>query len=133
MKGNGSEGKGQLYVPLPLPLGEVAERSEDGEGYQTDRKPLSVTCGDSSPFGRAKSLHLGYIGIKNGAYRHRYAPFIVLPIFTKLSVFLFLYRSTPRNFLARMPTTKDRTATLMLMIAISENRDLKGSSWATEV
>ena len=33
---------------LPLPLGEVAERSEDGEGT------LSVTCGDSSPSGGAK-------------------------------------------------------------------------------
>ena len=38
--------------PLPLPLGEVAERSEDGEGKR--RKPLSVACGDSSPRGRAK-------------------------------------------------------------------------------
>ena len=37
--------------PLPLPLGEVAEQGEDGEGFQT----LSVTCGDSSPRGRAKA------------------------------------------------------------------------------
>ena len=40
---------------MPLPLGEVAERSEDGE-----RKPgcntLSVTFGDSSPKGRAKGV-----------------------------------------------------------------------------
>ena len=40
--------------PLPRPLGEVAERSEDGEGKQSYRKALSVTCGDSSPKGRAK-------------------------------------------------------------------------------
>ena len=47
---------------MPLPLGEVAERSEDGEGWNSvaqlltrkDRKALSVTFGDSSPRGRAK-------------------------------------------------------------------------------
>ena len=39
--------------PLPLPLGEVAERSEDGEG-KPGCKTLSVTYGDSSPKGRAK-------------------------------------------------------------------------------
>ena len=39
--------------PLPLPLGEVAERSEDGEGIQ-GCMALSVTFGDSSPGGRAK-------------------------------------------------------------------------------
>ena len=39
--------------PLPLPLGEVDERSEDGEG-KPGCKALSVTCGDSSPGGRAK-------------------------------------------------------------------------------
>ena len=49
---------------LPLPLGEVAERSEDGEG-KLDCNTLSVTFGDSSPRGRAK-----------GPYR--YAPFPVL-------------------------------------------------------
>ena len=42
---------------LPLPLGEVAERSEDGEG-KPGRKALSVTFGDSSPRGRAKGLYL---------------------------------------------------------------------------
>ena len=42
--------------PLPLPLGEVAERSEDGEGKHLCRKALSVTFGDSSPGGRAKGL-----------------------------------------------------------------------------
>ena len=45
---------------LPLPVGEVAERSEDGEGkqcpYKKGCKPLSVTCGDSSPKGRAKTV-----------------------------------------------------------------------------
>ena len=41
--------------PLPLPLGEVAERSEGGEGKWA-RKALSVTFGDSSPRGRAKGL-----------------------------------------------------------------------------
>ena len=39
--------------PLPLPLGEVAERSEDGEG-KPGCNALSVTFGDSSPKGRAK-------------------------------------------------------------------------------
>ena len=39
--------------PLPLPLGEVDERSEDGEG-KPGCKALSVACGDSSPKGRAK-------------------------------------------------------------------------------
>ena len=39
--------------PLPLPLGEVAERSEDGEG-KTGCNTLSVTFGDSSPKGRAE-------------------------------------------------------------------------------
>ena len=43
-------------VPSPLPLGEVDERSEDGEGKQ-GCKTLSVTCGDSSPKGRAKGLY----------------------------------------------------------------------------
>ena len=49
--------------PSPLPLGEVAEQSEDGEGGEArqgpvlppkGRKALSVTFGDSSPRGRAK-------------------------------------------------------------------------------
>ena len=43
--------------PLPLPMGEVAERSEDGEG-KTGCNTLSVTFGDSSPGGRAKGLHM---------------------------------------------------------------------------
>ena len=43
------------------------------------------------------------------------------------------HRSTPRNFLARMPTMKDSTATLMLMTAISRKRERKGWSWATLV
>ena len=42
------------------------------------RKALSVTCGDSSPKGRAKA---SYIGTRNGAYLYRYAPFILrLPL-----------------------------------------------------
>ncbi len=52
--------------PLPLPLGEVAERSEDGEGRNKlvlsfKRRhtafSLSVTFGDSSPKWRAKGLY----------------------------------------------------------------------------
>ena len=43
--------------PLPLPLGEVAERSEDGEGKR-GCNALSVTFGDSSPRGRAKGLDM---------------------------------------------------------------------------
>ena len=42
--------------PLPLPLGEAAERSEDGEGKWV-RKALPA-CGDSSPRGRAKGLDM---------------------------------------------------------------------------
>ena len=77
---------------LASPVGEVAERSEDGEGKKRQRpigkcwhlrrqmtsrgrKVLSVTCGDSSPKGRAKA---SYIGTRNGAYLYRYAPFTVL-------------------------------------------------------
>ena len=73
--------------PLPLPVGEA----EDGRGQITatsigkcwhlrrqmtsrGRKALSVTCGDSSPKGRAKA---SYIGTRNGAYLYRYAPFTV--------------------------------------------------------
>ena len=42
-------------TPLPLSLGEVSERSEDGEGTQWG-KALSATFGGSSPKGRAKGL-----------------------------------------------------------------------------
>ena len=38
---------------LPLPVGEVSERSEDGEGNKAPGT-LSVTFGDSSPKGGAK-------------------------------------------------------------------------------
>ena len=41
---------------MPLPLGEVSERSEDREG-KLGRKALSVTFGDSSPRGRAKGMY----------------------------------------------------------------------------
>ena len=58
-------------------MGEVAERSEDGEGKQ-GCKALSVTFGDSSPRGRAKGL---YLDTRNGAYLYRYAPFTVLYYF----------------------------------------------------
>ena len=78
--------------PLPLPVGEVASaaRTEKGQITATSigkcwhlrrqmtsrgRKALSVTCGDSSPKGRAKA---SYIGTRNGAYLYRYAPFTVL-------------------------------------------------------
>ena len=67
-----------MMPPLPLSLGEVAERSEDGEGKQ-GCKALSVTCGDSSPKGRAKGLYPSPVKYtKNGAYLHRYAPFAIL-------------------------------------------------------
>ena len=80
--------------PLPLPVGEVAcgraARTEKEQITATSigkcwhlrrqmtsrgRKALSVTCGDSSPKGRAKA---SYIGTRNGAYLYRYAPFTVL-------------------------------------------------------
>ena len=80
--------------PLASPCGRGGQRSEDGEKEQITaltsigkcwhlrrqmtsrgRKALSVTCGDSSPKGRAKA---SYIGTRNGAYLYRYAPFTVL-------------------------------------------------------
>ena len=64
---------------MPLPLGEVAERSEDGEGKQ-GCKTLSVTCGGSSPKGRAKGLYPSPVKYtKNGAYLHGYAPLTLRP------------------------------------------------------
>ena len=41
-------------------------------------------------------------------------------------VMLCAYSSTPRNFFARMPTTKDRTATPVEISAISRKRRRKG-------
>ena len=78
--------------PLPLPCGRGgrAQRGRRGQitatsnrkmlaPSQADDVPraqgLSVTCGDSSPKGRAKA---SYIGTRNGAYLYRYAPFTVL-------------------------------------------------------
>ena len=52
----GAQRDNELHF-LPLPLGEVAERSEDGEGKWM-RRALSVTFGDSSPRGRAKGLDM---------------------------------------------------------------------------
>ena len=46
--------------PLPLPLGEVDERSEDGEG-KLGCNALSVAYGDSSPKGRAKGCSFYFI------------------------------------------------------------------------
>ena len=46
--------------PLPLPLGEVDERSEDGDG-KLGCNALSVTFGDSSPKGRAKGCPFHFI------------------------------------------------------------------------
>ena len=46
-----------MVHPLPLPLGKVAERSEDGEG-KPGCNTLSVTFGDGSPKGRAKGQYL---------------------------------------------------------------------------
>ena len=89
-----SDGRKTVSVPAPLasPCGRGGQRSEDGEEQITatsigkcwhlrrqmtsrGRKALSVTCGDSSPKGRAKA---SYIGTRNGAYLYRYAPFTVL-------------------------------------------------------
>ena len=63
--------------PLPLSLGEVSERSEDGEG-KLGCKALSVTFGDSSPRGRAKGL-CPHVGLKNGTNLHGYAPLTLRP------------------------------------------------------
>ena len=62
--------------PLPLPLGEVAERSEDGEG-KPGFDTLSVTFGDSSPKGRAKRMY-PHLGAKTESIGNRYAPFTIL-------------------------------------------------------
>ncbi len=48
-------GHNELH-PLPLSMGKVTERSEDGEGTH-GCNALSVTFGDSSPKGRAKGLY----------------------------------------------------------------------------
>ena len=53
---SGAQRDNELHF-LPLPMGEVAERSEDGEGKWV-RKALSVTFGDSSPKGGAKGLDM---------------------------------------------------------------------------
>ena len=63
-----------------------ANASPSGRGGRVQRgrsrktlRTLSVTCGDSSPKGRAKGLHPAawYVGIRNGAYLCRYAPLTV--------------------------------------------------------
>ena len=50
--------------------------------FETGRKALSVTFGDSSPRGRAKkaacNCAIGHNCIRNGAYLYRYAPLTVL-------------------------------------------------------
>lgn len=46
-----------MVRPLPLLLGEVDERSGDGEG-KPGCNTLSVTFGDSFPKGRAKGQYL---------------------------------------------------------------------------
>ena len=60
--------------PLPLPMGEVAEHSEVGEGgnksFKKSVSPSQSPYGDSSPIGRAKGLYLfckNQQSIKNGA------------------------------------------------------------------
>ena len=86
-----SDGRKTVSVPAPLasPVGEVASAARTerrqitatsiGKCWHLRRqmncKALSVTCGDSSPKGRAKA---SYIGTRNGAYLYRYAPFSVL-------------------------------------------------------
>ena len=54
-KGGAFGHRGAIELPPCLFLGETVERSEDGGGTQGG-KALSVTCGDSSPKGRAKGL-----------------------------------------------------------------------------
>ena len=84
-----SDGRKTVSVPHPLPL-PVERRWTEEQITATSigkcwhlrrqmtsrgRKALSVTCGDSSPKGRAKA---SYIGTRNGAYLYRYAPFTIL-------------------------------------------------------
>ena len=80
-------------------MGEVAEPSEDGEGIQ-GCKALSVTCGDSSPRGRAKRVYL-HFGTGNGAYLYRYAPFTVSqpPIKRRGGVFACKKKNMVEKFL----------------------------------
>ena len=49
-----------------------------------------------------------------------------LYFFRDMNDLIVYYTSTPRNCFARMPTRKEITATLMLIPAISINRDPKG-------
>ena len=86
-----SDGRKTVSVPAPLasPCGRGGQQQRGRRGQITatsigkcwhlrrqmtsrGRKALSVTCGDSSPKGRAKA---SYIGTRNGAYLYRYAPF----------------------------------------------------------
>ena len=64
--------------PLPLPLGEVDERSEDGEG-KLECNALSVAYGDSSPKGRAKELLQIALPQKNAPERHCRSGALLIP------------------------------------------------------
>ena len=75
--------------PLASPLGRGgrAQRGRRGKtmilSFENGCTALSVTCGDSSPKGRAGELDpvtsvTSYVGMKNGAYLYRYAPLTVL-------------------------------------------------------
>ena len=67
--------------PLPLPMGEVAERSEDGEGIP-GCKTLSVTFGDSSPKGGAKGRSIGRFTTTYSIFRRSFL--LSRPVFLRV-------------------------------------------------
>ena len=56
--------RGAIELPPCLFLGEAVERNEDGERFPRE-KALSVTCGDSSPKGRAKGVAPRFIFLRS--------------------------------------------------------------------
>ena len=71
---------GLFWHPLPLPVGEVSERSEDGEGKHSKKtaQPSQSPAVTALPKGEPRGSCYIVCWHKNGAYLYRYAPFTVL-------------------------------------------------------
>lgn len=65
------------------------------------------------------------VNVKNGKFTQESAAFTRDSTEWRNPI-LRTYRSSPRNCFANTPTTKEMTATLMLIPAISRNLDLNG-------